>query len=189
MSKSITQDMKYRQSLMQYAAKYGVSRASRKYNKMCIRDSIYSRYYNLIGRMYHTVLWLGEKSSFIGRFAKDDYLNYWEETAYDTVLPLHMKAHYAYEAVQEAQLGNIKNMILFNEDCNYNYCIVETDRGSYIYAFPYESGEGGIRIHDKAQRGTLYTDAEEFRQLYTERMNNPHFVEGGLIAEPIEPEK
>ena len=33
MSKSITQDMKYRQSLMQYAAKYGVSRASRKYNK------------------------------------------------------------------------------------------------------------------------------------------------------------
>lgn len=47
---------------------------------------IYSRYYNLIGRMYHTVLWLGEKSSFIGRFAKDDYLNYWEETAYDAVL-------------------------------------------------------------------------------------------------------
>ena len=33
MSKSITQDMRYRQSLMQYAAKYGVSRASRKYNK------------------------------------------------------------------------------------------------------------------------------------------------------------
>ena len=30
---SITQDMRYRQSLMQYAAKYGVSRASRKYNK------------------------------------------------------------------------------------------------------------------------------------------------------------
>ena len=33
MSNSITQDMRYRQSLMQYAAKYGVSRASRKYNK------------------------------------------------------------------------------------------------------------------------------------------------------------
>ena len=33
MSKSITQDMAYRQSLMKYAAKYGVSRASRKYNK------------------------------------------------------------------------------------------------------------------------------------------------------------
>ena len=33
MSKSITQDMRYRQSLMQYAEKYGVSRASRKYNK------------------------------------------------------------------------------------------------------------------------------------------------------------
>ena len=33
MSKSITQDMQYRQSLMQYTAKYGVSRASRKYNK------------------------------------------------------------------------------------------------------------------------------------------------------------
>ena len=30
---SITQDMKYRQSLMKYAEKYGVSRASRKYNK------------------------------------------------------------------------------------------------------------------------------------------------------------
>ena len=30
---SITQDMKYRQSLMNYALKYGVSRASRKYNK------------------------------------------------------------------------------------------------------------------------------------------------------------
>lgn len=33
MVKSITQDMAYRQSLMKYAAKYGVSRASRKYNK------------------------------------------------------------------------------------------------------------------------------------------------------------
>ncbi len=30
---SITQDMKYRQSLLTYAQKYGVSRASRKYNK------------------------------------------------------------------------------------------------------------------------------------------------------------
>lgn len=33
MSKSITQDMSYRQSLMKYAEKSGVSRASRKYNK------------------------------------------------------------------------------------------------------------------------------------------------------------
>ena len=33
MCESITQDMKYRQSLMKYAEKYGVSRASRKYNK------------------------------------------------------------------------------------------------------------------------------------------------------------
>ena len=33
MSKSITQDMAYRQSLMKCAEKYGVSKASRKYNK------------------------------------------------------------------------------------------------------------------------------------------------------------
>lgn len=33
MSNSITQDMAYRQSLMKFAEKYGVSRASRKYNK------------------------------------------------------------------------------------------------------------------------------------------------------------
>ena len=33
MSKSITQDMAYKQSLMKYAEKYGVSRASRKYNR------------------------------------------------------------------------------------------------------------------------------------------------------------
>lgn len=33
MKKSITQGMAYRQSLMKYAEKYGVSRASRKYNK------------------------------------------------------------------------------------------------------------------------------------------------------------
>ena len=33
MSKSITQDMAYKQSLMKYAEKNGVSRASRKYNK------------------------------------------------------------------------------------------------------------------------------------------------------------
>ena len=33
MRKSITQDMAYRQSLMKYAEKYGVSRASRKYDK------------------------------------------------------------------------------------------------------------------------------------------------------------
>lgn len=38
---SITQDMKYRQSLMKYAEKYGVSRASRKYNKA--RSYIYFR--------------------------------------------------------------------------------------------------------------------------------------------------
>ena len=30
---SITQDMRYRQSLMEYTRKYGVARASRKYNK------------------------------------------------------------------------------------------------------------------------------------------------------------
>ena len=30
---TITQDMKYRQSLMNYAIKFGVARASRKYNK------------------------------------------------------------------------------------------------------------------------------------------------------------
>ena len=33
MGKSITQEMAYRQSLMKYAEKYGVSRASRRYNK------------------------------------------------------------------------------------------------------------------------------------------------------------
>ena len=33
MSKSITQDMAYRQPLINYAEKYGVTRASRKYNK------------------------------------------------------------------------------------------------------------------------------------------------------------
>ena len=33
MSNSITQDMNHRQSLMKYAEKYGVKRASRKYNK------------------------------------------------------------------------------------------------------------------------------------------------------------
>ena len=33
MNKSITQDMAYRQSLIKYAEKYGVNRASRKYNK------------------------------------------------------------------------------------------------------------------------------------------------------------
>ena len=41
MSKSITQDIAYRQSLMTYADKYGVSRASRKYNKR--RSYIYFR--------------------------------------------------------------------------------------------------------------------------------------------------
>lgn len=41
MSNSITQDMRYRQSLMQYAAKYGVSKASGKYNKS--RSYIYFR--------------------------------------------------------------------------------------------------------------------------------------------------
>ena len=133
----------------------------------------------LIARMNHVFYWRGEESSFIGRFDEDGYL---DETAYATVLPLHMKAHYVYEAVKEANLGNIQDMILFNEDSNYNYCVVETDRGSYVYAFPYENGEG-MRIWDKDPdgRGTLHTDAEEFRQLYIERMNNPHFVEGGAL--------
>jgi hypothetical protein len=46
---SITQDMKYRESLMKYVEKYGVSRAARKYNKG--RSYIYfwkSRYDNTI---------------------------------------------------------------------------------------------------------------------------------------------
>ena len=41
MKKSIAQDMEYRQSLMKYAEKYGVSRAGRKYNKS--RSYIYFR--------------------------------------------------------------------------------------------------------------------------------------------------
>ena len=41
MTSSITQDMRYRQSLLNYAEKYGVSRASRKYNKS--RSYIYFR--------------------------------------------------------------------------------------------------------------------------------------------------
>ena len=41
MSKSITQDMAYRQSLMKYAEKYGVGRASRNYSKS--RSYIYFR--------------------------------------------------------------------------------------------------------------------------------------------------
>lgn len=41
MSQNITQEMKYRQFLMKYAEKYGVSRASRKYNKS--RSYIYFR--------------------------------------------------------------------------------------------------------------------------------------------------
>ena len=35
MNKSITQDMKYRQSLMKYAEKYGVSRAMRSLFALC----------------------------------------------------------------------------------------------------------------------------------------------------------
>lgn len=66
MSDSITQDMRYRQSLMQCAAKYGVSRASRKYNKSWSYiyywkarwdrsvESLachYCRYYNFLGHL------------------------------------------------------------------------------------------------------------------------------------------
>ena len=43
MSRSITQDMAYRQFLMQYAEKYGVRRASRKYNKSRSYISLTSR--------------------------------------------------------------------------------------------------------------------------------------------------
>ena len=43
MSKSITQDMAYRQSLMKYTEKYGVSRASRKYNKSRCGETGYLR--------------------------------------------------------------------------------------------------------------------------------------------------
>ena len=52
MSKSITQDMAYRQSLMKYTEKYGVSRASRKYNKS--RSYIYfwkSRWDGTVGSL------------------------------------------------------------------------------------------------------------------------------------------
>ena len=43
---SITQNMKYRQPLLTYAQKYGVSRASRKYNK----SRSYLRFNSLVDR-------------------------------------------------------------------------------------------------------------------------------------------
>ena len=101
-------------------------------------------------------------------------------------LPMHTMAHYMYTAVVNANLGSIDNMMLFADaDCSYLYGIIETDSGSYIYDF----GEKINLNSPIVRQGKLYTDAEEFRQLYTERMNNPHFVEGGLVVEPIEPEK
>ena len=48
MTNSITQDMAFRQSLMQYAKKYGVSRAGRKYKKVVltyiqpVKESLFS---------------------------------------------------------------------------------------------------------------------------------------------------
>ena len=111
-------------------------------------------------------------------YPKNDY---WEETAYDAVLPLHMKAHYAYEAVRDAQLGSIQNMILFTEDTNYAYCVVDTDKGSYAYVFPYKEGYG-VWVDNNAQVGILYTNVNEFKQLYLERLDNLHFnYEGGAV--------
>ena len=55
MSKSITQDMAYKQSLMKYAQKYGVSRASRKYNKS--RSYIY----------FWKARWDGSKESLVSQ--------------------------------------------------------------------------------------------------------------------------
>lgn len=54
----VTQDMKYRQSLMCYARKYGVARASRKYNRP--RSTIYfwlSRYDGTIESLANRSKW------------------------------------------------------------------------------------------------------------------------------------
>ena len=97
-----------------------------------------------------------------------------DEVDYCSVLPMHMKAHYVYSAVKEAQLGRIHNMILFTESSNYQYCVVDTDKGSYAYDFPYKTGYG-VWVDNRAQVGILYTNIKEFGQMYFERLDNLHF--------------
>lgn len=49
MSKSVAQDMAYRQSMMKYAEKYSVSRASRKYNVHLLLESTLGRHTGVVG--------------------------------------------------------------------------------------------------------------------------------------------
>ena len=112
---------------------------------------IYSKNCKLIAYMYYEP----QRNFMYGiRFVENSF---GDEVDYCSVLPMHMKAHYVYSAVKEAQLGRIHNMILFTESSNYQYCVVDTDKGSYAYDFPYKTGYG-VWVDNRAQVGILYTN-------------------------------
>ena len=136
---------------------------------------IYSKNCKLIAYMYYEP----QRNFMYGiRFVENSF---GDEVDYCSVLPMHMKAHYVYSAVKEAQLGRIHNMILFTESSNYQYCVVDTDKGSYAYDFPYKTGYG-VWVDNRAQVGILYTNIKEFGQMYFERLDNLHFnSEGGAV--------
>ena len=154
--------------------------------QMCIRDRIYnvpiySMDFNLIACMRYTYYSSG-RTDFSIRFAYDDGLDYWKEMFYVYVLPMHTQAYYVYIATQSSKyLGNIQDMMLISEGgMNYSYCILTTDKGQFIYDRFYNV-EDSISVDSAARLGAIYIDKDRFHMHYLDRLDAPHFIEGGVV--------
>ena len=142
---------------------------------------IYSKDYKLIACMEYSYRASGVTSSSI-RFAEDDYLDYWEEMYYCLALPMHTQAYYVYMRIKTSHyLGDIQDMMLISEGSwNYSYCLVQTDKGSYVYNRPYED-EFAINVSSPTRFGHLYTNENQFRWLYKSQLDKPRFSDGGAV--------
>lgn len=142
---------------------------------------IYSKDYKLIACMEYSYRASGATNSSI-RFAEDDYLDYWEEMYYCLALPMHTQAYYVYMRIKTSHyLGDIQDMMLISEGSwNYSYCLVQTDKGSYVYNRPYED-EFAINVSSPTRFGHLYTNENQFRWLYKSQLDKPRFSDGGAV--------
>lgn len=142
---------------------------------------IYSMDFNLIACMRYTYYSSG-RTDFSIRFAYDDGLDYWKEMFYVYVLPMHTQAYYVYIATQSSKyLGNIQDMMLISEgEMNYSYCILTTDKGQFIYDRFYNV-EDSISVDSAARLGAIYMDKDRFHMHYLDRLDAPHFIEGGVV--------
>lgn len=140
--------------------------------------------YELTEYIYYSDYGRGIENWYISR--REDIYKYWYE--YPVELTFHTMASYVYEDVERAQSGKITGMALLGDICNgWVYCVIDTDHGSYMYAFPYDESHSVSMDCARAYRGKLYTDVNEFKELYFYRVENTSIEGSGAALNPDVP--